>query len=353
MFRRRARAAALLDLAENVGAERRAEITRELLTLGELALPALKQAAASSRENAAALSRSLIRMLMPDEIGREIYLGLSREKKNYRIENGAILLSKLSYPNLPLQRVVQDIDILAQRAGDYVCAAMSIPRKEAKRAANRDAEEVIKELGSFWREEGFQGKSDNFYNDKNSYLPDVLKRRTGLPITLSVLYLALARRMHLNADGVGLPGHFIVRVSVANSDGERYKLVDPFNGARSIDLDECKERVESLGQPFIPEEHLRAVSPSEILGRMCNNLLALFNHQRKTLEGERVATVLSHIQPDDPIPLLLRGERRLRRKDRKGARADFEKARSLDAEGPVGRTANDLLERMDYENPVG
>ena len=351
LFRRRTRAATLLELAENVTSERRAEITREILVLGQSALPALHRAAASRKENSAALSRALIRMLLPDEIGREIYMGLTRDKKNYRIENGAILLSRLSYPNLPIHRVIRDLDELANRASEYVCAALSIPKKEAKRAANRDAAEVIKVLGSFWREEGFQGKADNFYCDKNSYVSDVLERRTGLPIALSVVYLAVARRIYLNADGVGLPGHFIVRVSITDKEGEHFALIDPFNGARSIDLNDCRQRVEALGQPFIPEEHLKAVSPREILARMCNNLLALFNHQKKSFEAERVATVLSHIQPRDPIPLLLRGERRLRRGDRKGARADFEKAHTLDPEGPVGRTASELLERMGYENP--
>lgn len=351
LFRRRVRAATLLDLAEHVDAERRSEIAREILVLGEAALPALHRAAASRRENAAALSRSLIRMLLPDEIGREIFTGLARDKGHYRIENGAIQLARLSYPNLPTQRVIRDIDELGRRAGDYVYAHLSIPRNEAKRAANRDAAEVVKGLGSFWRDEGFHGNTENYYSDKNSYMPDILERRTGLPIALSVLYLALARRLYLNAEGVGLPGHFIVRVAVPEKSGERFKLIDPFNGARPVDLNDCRERVEALGQPFVPEEHLKAVSAREILVRMCNNLLALFNHQKKSLESERVATVLSHIQPRDPIPWLLRAERRLRRGDRKGARADFEKARELDSDGPVGRTATEMLERMGYENP--
>ncbi|MEI6233717.1 MAG: transglutaminase-like domain-containing protein [Planctomycetota bacterium] len=351
LFRRRVRATALLDLAENVGAERRAEISREIIALGEAALPALHRAVASRRENAAALSRGLIRILLPDEIGREIHAGLAREKKNYRVEHGAVQLSRLCYPNIPVQRVLRDIDELASRATDYISTALSITQKEVKRAANRDTIEVVKSLGSFWREEGFQGRSDNFYTEKNSYMSDVIERRTGLPITLSVLYLAIARRVHLNAEGVGLPGHFIVRVAIAGGEGEHFTLIDPFNGAHSIDLGDCRERVESMGQPFLPEEHLRPVTPREILGRMCNNLLALFNHQKKSLESERVATVLAHLQPGDPIPPLLRGERRLRRGDRKGARADFERARTLDPHGPIGRTAAEMIERMSYENP--
>lgn len=351
LFRRQTRATTLLELAENVDAERRAEIARELLALGETALPALHRAAAGRRENAAALSRSLVRMMIPDEIGRQIFSGLAREKQNYRVENGAILLARLSYPTLPIQRVMRDLDELGKKAGDSVCAALGIPRKEAKRAAVRQPGNVVRLLGEFWREEGFHGSTENFYNDRNSYIPDVLERRTGLPIALSVVYLALARRLFLDADGVGLPGHFIVRVTISDKDGEHFMLIDPFDGARPIGVEECRRRVESVGYPFNPEDHLKPVTPREILARMCNNLLALFDQQKKIVEAERVVTVLSHLQPRDPIPLLLRAERRLRRGDRKGARTDFERAHALDPNGPIGRTALEEMVRMGYENP--
>ena len=351
LFRRRTRVATLLDLAENVDAERRAEIAREILSLGDCALPALNRAAAGRRENAAALSRSLVRLLIPDEIGREIIIGIARDRQNYRVENGAIQLARLSYPTLPVQRVVRDLDELGKRAGESVCAALGIPRKDMKSAAAAQPGHFVRMLGEFWREEGFHGNTDNYYNDRNSYLPDVLERKTGLPIALSVLYLALARRLFLSADGIGLPGHFIVRVTMTDKDGERYALIDPFDGARPIGLDECRRRVEAVGHPFIPENHLKPVTPREILARMCNNLLALFDNQKKPLEAERVVTVLVYLQPSDPIPLLLRAERRLRRGDRKGARADFERANSLDPNGPIGRTALELMIRMGYENP--
>jgi regulator of sirC expression with transglutaminase-like and TPR domain len=142
-----------------------------------------------------------------------------------------------------------------------------------------------------------------------------------------------------------------VRVGIGAREEGRYLLIDPFNGGRPVDLDECRVRVESLGQPFLADEHLKAVSARDILTRMCNNLLALFDHQKKTLEAERVVTVICHLQPRDPIPLLLRAERRMRRGERKLARQDFERARALDPNGPVGRTAAELLRRMGYENP--
>jgi|GEM_PF-398378 len=351
IFRRKVRAHTLLDLAEDVDSERRLEITREMLMLGSEALPALSKAAASRRENTAAMARSLVRLLVPDEVGRQIYLGMLREKKEYQVEYGAVLISRLCYPNLPVQRVMRDIDALAQKAGEFIYPQLDVSREQARKVASERTLEVVKKLGEFWREEGFHGNTDNYYSDRNSYLPDVLERHTGLPISMSVLYLAVARRLFLNADGVGMPGHFIVRVRVVVNKTEQFILIDPFNGARALNVEDCKQRVESSGQPFVPDEHLKATPPREILARMCNNLLALFDHQKKTLDAERVATLLVHLEPRNPVPVLIRAERRLRRNDRRGARNDFQRAKKLDPCGPVGRTADELLRRMEFEYP--
>ncbi|HEY3325352.1 MAG TPA: transglutaminase family protein [Planctomycetota bacterium] len=351
LYRRRVRAYFLLSLCEDVDAERRAEISRELLTLGHDALAALTHAAAGRNEHTSLMAKGLIRMLVPDEVGRQIYIGLIREKRDYAVENGAALLARLPYPNLAAQQVLHDIDVLAQRAGDYICEKLNLAREDERKAAYERTTEFINCLGEFWREEGFHGSADSYYNDRNSYLPDVLERRTGLPIALSVLYLAIARRLHLKADGVGLPGHFIVRVCVTSDGGEHFVLIDPFNGARPLNVDECRQQVEASGQTFVAEEHLKATPARDILARMCNNLLALFDHQKKMLDAERIATVLMHLQPRDPVPLLIRAERRLRRGERKGARSDFEHVKRLDPSGPIGRTAAELLRRMEYDNP--
>ncbi|MFH0938526.1 MAG: transglutaminase-like domain-containing protein [Planctomycetota bacterium] len=350
VFRRRVRAQALLEAAEYVDSERRAEIAREIMVLGAEALPALFRATNSHQENKAVLARSLVRLLVPDEVGRQLYQSLQRKKQSYAIEFGAALLSRLPYPNLSVERVIRNIDALGIKAGDCICKQLSVPHENIKKVAAERTLDVIKNLSEFWRDEGFCGNNDNFYSDRNIYLSDVLERRTGLPITLSVLYLALARRVFLNADGVGMPGHFIVRIRVRTREGDQFVLVDPFNGARPLNVEDCRQRVESTGQPFVFEEHLKATPARDILTRMCNNLLALFDQQKKTLDAERVATVLVHLQPRDPVPLLIRAERRLRRGERRGARHDFQNAKILDPAGPIGHMAEELLRRMEYEN---
>jgi len=351
LYRRRTRAHLLLETAEHVDSERRQEISREIQILGPSSLPALARAAASPQENSAALARSLVRLIIPDEVGRQIYQGLQREKRSYAVEHGAVLLARLPYPNLPITRVMRDIESLAKKATLNIAERLQIAPEDIKKIAGEQTVDVIKKLGEFWRDEGFHGSTENYYSDRNSYIPDVLERRTGLPITLSILYIAIARRVYLHVEGVGMPGHFIVRVRVLTKEGEQYVLIDPFHGARPLSIDDCRARVESSGQPFVADEHLKATPARDILARMCNNLLALFDYQKKTLDAERIATVLIHLQPNDPVPLLIRAERRMRRGERKGARQDFVQVKRLDPVGPVGRTAEELLRRMEYEYP--
>jgi regulator of sirC expression with transglutaminase-like and TPR domain len=350
-YRRHVRAQSLLANCEHVDAERRAEISRELLQIGPEALPALMQASVSPEENTAALARTLVRMLVPDEVGRRIHTGLLCEKTSYAVEFGAAMLARIAYPQLSARRVLDDIDALASRAAYYTCEKLNIDPTDMPSLAEENPLPYVQRLGEFWRNEGFHGNNDDYYSDKNSFLPDVLERRTGLPIALSILYVALAKRLHLKAEGVGMPGHFIARVRVKTEPQEQYMLVDPFFGARPMNIEECRQRVEASGSPFVAEEHLKASSTREILVRMCNNLLALFDHQKRALDAERVATVLTHLSPTDPVPLLIRAERRLRRQERRGARADLLNVQRIDPSGPVGRTAEELLRRMDYDYP--
>src|SRR6185295_3779128 len=90
-----------------------------------------------------------------------------------------------------------------------------------------------------FEEEGFRGNAEDYYDPRNSFLNDVLDRRLGIPITLSVLYIVVAARAGLEAAGVGLPGHFVVR---AERRG-RSRLLDPFHGGELLDHAGCQTLV--------------------------------------------------------------------------------------------------------------
>jgi regulator of sirC expression with transglutaminase-like and TPR domain len=120
---------------------------------------------------------------------------------------------------------------------------------------------------------GFGGNSEEYYDPRNSLLHRVLERRKGIPITLSIIYMEVGRRAGLTIEGVGLPGHFIVRAHSAGAT----KLVDPFEG-RTTDEEECRERLDSLygGQVPLADEHLRPAGTRAILARLLGNLKAIY-----------------------------------------------------------------------------
>ncbi|MDQ3755576.1 MAG: tetratricopeptide repeat protein [Acidobacteriota bacterium] len=137
---------------------------------------------------------------------------------------------------------------------------------------------AIKALNRFVFEElGFVGNHENYYEPSNSLLHEVLKRRRGIPITLSLVYIDVGRRAGLAIEGVGLPGHFIVRAQAMTDAGAETALVDPFNG-KIIDEDECQQRLDGMygGQAPLTEEMLRPARPREILVRLLRNLKAIY-----------------------------------------------------------------------------
>jgi regulator of sirC expression with transglutaminase-like and TPR domain len=109
-----------------------------------------------------------------------------------------------------------------------------------------DVRRKVEALNEFlFTHEGFAGNAENYYDPRNSLLTHVIERRTGIPITLSVVYMEVARRVGIAVEGVGLPGHFIVRVKFYDDASPRGMLVDPFGG-RSIDEDECQARLDMI-----------------------------------------------------------------------------------------------------------
>lgn len=140
----------------------------------------------------------------------------------------------------------------------------------------------------FFDELGFAGDTESYYDPRNSVLQEVLARRVGIPITLSVIYMEIGRRANLQVEGVGLPGHFIVRVKANAQD--RGSLIDPF-GQSILDVDDCQAKLDGLygGQLALTDEHLRAVTTREILIRMLTNLKAIY--QRQNMHRQALAAV--------------------------------------------------------------
>jgi regulator of sirC expression with transglutaminase-like and TPR domain len=155
------------------------------------------------------------------------------------------------------------------------------------------------ELGHFlFVECGFSGNSADYYNAKNSYLNDVLDRRLGIPISLSLLAVAVGERCGLNVVGVGLPGHFIAKAT----NGDEDVLFDPFHGGQLLDERGCEELVSTVtGHPFhAHDDSLAATPPGLIAQRMLNNLKAVHLKAADYARAAKVIRRLMQLIPDDP-----------------------------------------------------
>ena len=179
------------------------------------------------------------------------------------LAEGAFWIAAEAHPDLDVQHWLGRLDALGHRASERLTSEMDV---------DRAASAVARFL---FEEEGFRGNTEDYYDPRNSFLNDVLDRRLGIPITLSVVYVAVAARAGLEAAGVGLPGHFVVR---AERRG-RHRLLDPFHGGTLLDRAACEAlvaRVRPGGGPLDPR-WLAPVTTQQIFVRMLSNLKAVYS----------------------------------------------------------------------------
>jgi regulator of sirC expression with transglutaminase-like and TPR domain len=197
---------------------------------------------------------------MDEDARREFSMIVAREP--IPLARGALLIAKEEYPDL-------DIDKYLERLAELA--------REAEPAVHRGTNTVerVQLLSEFlFERKGFAGNVENFGDPRNSFLNDVLERRLGLPITLSLVYIEVGRRLGLNLFGVAFPHHFLVKAT----DDRGELIIDAFNGGTILDLDEIRARLTKIyGQPVeVQPAMFKAVGARYILARMLRNLKAIY-----------------------------------------------------------------------------
>lgn len=170
--------------------------------------------------------------------------------------------------------------------------------EEARARVRSAAGPAVEALNHYlFEEQAFAGNEADYYDPRNSMLHQVLARRTGIPITLSIVYMEVGRRAGLRVEGVGLPGHFLVRASAGEGSGV---LVDPFN-RKLTDREECQKRLDVIydGQLALREEHLRAVGVRSILARALGNLKAVYIQAQLFRRALSAVERILLLTPDD------------------------------------------------------
>ncbi|MBA3850187.1 MAG: hypothetical protein C0502_09370 [Opitutus sp.] len=174
---------------------------------------------------------------------------------NYELETGALLLSRTTNPGLDVTAVCAQLDAFAARARKLM------PKAATMRAQCRVLNRVL------FEEFGLRGNRDHYADPRNSFLDQVLERRLGIPISLSVIYLLVAQRVGLELEPVGVPGHFLV----GGYEPEGPFFVDAFNGGTLLEPEDVLARIRALNRT--PQLADLAPTPvREVLCRMCRNL---------------------------------------------------------------------------------
>ena len=184
------------------------------------------------------------------------------------LAEGALIVAAEVRPEVDIATGIEQVEETAERARPLVEAATS--PSAAVAALNHALFELDR----------FRGNQERYDDPRNSYFDEVLTRRRGIPITLSVLYVDVARRLGLEAYGVGFPGHFLSKVLGVSDLPEREIIVDPFFG-RILSLSDCADRVRSAAGEHVnlDAQWLQPVSSVDIYVRMLNNLKLLYLRQ--------------------------------------------------------------------------
>ena len=245
-------------------------ITGKLVEIGDRAIPMLREAEIEQPEMA-----ERIRLVLEDIHGQrlegEFHELSALDDDNLDLEAGAILIARSAYPDLDPARCGAIMDGMAG----------AIAERLGQKASG---EEAVKTINRYlFVEQGFSGNTTQYYDVENSYLNKVLERKTGIPISLSTVYLLIGKRLNLPVYGVGMPGHFLVKYETG-----RYRIfVDAFNGGALLTQRDCARFLDQAGYGF-DERFLEKTPARSILIRMIKNLVAIYNKMEDTVRATRL-----------------------------------------------------------------
>jgi regulator of sirC expression with transglutaminase-like and TPR domain len=249
----------------------------------------------------------------PAPLARAFVLLVGQEVEDERIDlaRAALTIAQTEYPDLDVDAYCGRIESLGQRVKQQVPFL-------------GDPSHSIAALNQvLFEEEGFRGNAEDYYDPRNSFLNEVLDRKLGIPITLAVVYMEVARRVGFPLVGVGMPGHFLLK----HYDIEgREILVDPFSRGGVLTATDCQHRLDQIygGQMPLQPEFLMAVSRRQVLVRMLNNLRSIYLSSRNFRKALPVVDLILAVYPRSPEDVKQRAMLRWSLGQSRGALADLE-----------------------------
>jgi regulator of sirC expression with transglutaminase-like and TPR domain len=231
------------------------------------------------------------------EARRQFAATLNFKDDSLELDRAALLIAAEEYPQLDVEAYLRQLDRLAEEA-------------RRRLADEGDAFRRLLTLANFlFQDCGFGGNAADYYDARNSFLNDVIDRRKGIPITLSVLLMEVARRLGLTVFGVGMPGHFIVKFFDASQEEVSEIFLDPFNGGRLLSEDDCRRMIAEMsgGTLGFNRSLLAVSSKTQILARMLQNLKGIYTRAADHHKTLAVIERLLLISPGAPGEVRDRG----------------------------------------------
>jgi regulator of sirC expression with transglutaminase-like and TPR domain len=208
------------------------------------------------------------------------------ERPTIPLDEAALAIAAEEYPDLDPGSTLTALDALAARVGERV-------------GDLRPPLRVLQAMRAVLREDGFHGNEKDYYDPRNSFLNEVVERKLGIPITLSLLTIEVARRLGVHLQGVGFPGHFLVKCPIQTGlPGDIF--IDAFNGWELLGADECTARFKAVlhGRAFDPSL-LDPVDSRHILTRLLHNLKRIYVERGDDVRTLWVVDRLLQITPGD------------------------------------------------------
>lgn len=226
---------------------------------------------------------------------------IARDDSRIDLARACLLIAQDAYPGLDVERYMGEIERMAIRL-------------RGRLPQTGGAEERVVALNQFlYGDLGYWGNTEDYDDPRNSYLNEVIERKTGIPITLSILYMEVGRRIGLPLEGVSFPGHFLVRLKLRGG----MLVLDPFSGGAPQSEDELRRRIkrvipdgvaDDLPAADLPlDQFLEAATNRQILSRVLRNLKRVY---RESDKPERMLDVLNRmllVTPDASAELRDRG----------------------------------------------
>lgn len=243
----------------------------------------------------------------------------------------ALLVAATEYPSLNIEYELHSLDALASGI-----AARIDDEPDPLFKINTLSEYLFDELE-------FKGAKDDYYDPRNSFLNQVLNRRSGIPISLSLIYIEVGKRLGMPLFGIGLPGHFLVGHSDVSD-----LYVDPYNRGILLTTSECAARLRENGEDSMKwdPKYLSPVTSRDFMARMIRNLKGIYIKQETYDKALIMVDWLIRLQPDASHELRDRGIVYYRMGDLDRAQTDLKSYLGL-GEGVDAKAVQDLIDRIE------